>query len=39
VVLIRIYGIYTDGAAFAVLLVNLLTPQLAGIRPKPFGVR
>lgn len=39
VVLIRIFGTYTDGAAFAVLLINLLTPQLAGIQPKPFGVR
>jgi electron transport complex protein RnfD len=38
VVVIRVYGIYIDGAPFAVLIINLLTPQLAGIRPKPFGV-
>jgi electron transport complex protein RnfD len=39
VILIRVYGIYTDGAPFAVLLINLLTPQLADIQPKPFGAR
>lgn len=39
VILIRNFGIYTDGAPFAVLLINLLTPQLAGLQPKPFGVR
>ena len=39
VVLIRVYGVYTDGAPFAVLLINLLSPQLASIQPKPFGVR
>ena len=38
-ILIRVYGAYTDGAPFAVLLINLLTPQLAGIQPKPFGAR
>lgn len=37
--LIRKYGAYTDGAPFAVLLCNLLTPYLDMIRPKPFGVR
>ncbi|EGJ50031.1 RnfABCDGE type electron transport complex subunit D [Desulfocurvibacter africanus] len=36
---IRIYGIYPDGAPFAVLLANLFTPMLARIRPKPFGAR
>ncbi len=36
---IRIHGIYPDGAAFAVLLANLFTPMLARIRPKPFGAR
>lgn len=39
VVLIRNFGVYTDGAPFAVLLINLLMPQLELIRPKPFGVR
>ncbi len=39
VVLIRIFGVYLDGAQFAVLLANLLTPQLAGLQPKPFGVK
>ena len=39
VVLIRTLGIYTDGAPFAVLLANLLTPQLASMQPKPFGAR
>lgn len=39
VVLIRIFGIYTDGAPFAVLLANLLTPQLESVQPKPFGAR
>ncbi len=37
VIIIRVYGIYTDGVPFAVLLVNLLTPLLDSIRPKPFG--
>lgn len=39
VIIIRIYGIHVDGAPFAVLLINLLTPLLEMIRPKPFGVR
>ncbi|MDR2727249.1 MAG: RnfABCDGE type electron transport complex subunit D [Deltaproteobacteria bacterium] len=39
VILIRVYGTYTDGAPFAVLLINLLTPQLANMQPKPFGAR
>lgn len=39
VIVIRVYGIHTDGAPFAVLLINLLTPLLEMIRPKPFGVR
>ncbi len=39
VVLIRIYGMYPDGAPFAVLLANLVTPHLDKIQPKPFGVR
>lgn len=39
VIIIRVYGIHIDGAPFAVLLINLLTPLLEMIRPKPFGVR
>jgi electron transport complex protein RnfD len=39
IVVIRVYGVYPDGAPFAVLLANLLTPVLERIRPKPFGVR
>jgi electron transport complex protein RnfD len=38
VAVIRIYGVYPDGAPFAVLLANLLTPLLDRIRPRPFGV-
>lgn len=38
-VVIRVYGIYPDGAPFAVLLANLFTPALARLRPKPFGAR
>lgn len=39
VVTIRIYGVFLDGAPFAVLLANLLTPLLDRIRQKPFGAR
>jgi len=39
VVVIRTYGIYPDGAAFAVLLANLCTPLFDLIQPKPFGGR
>lgn len=39
VILIRNFGIYPDGVPFAVLLINLLMPQLELLRPKPFGVR
>lgn len=39
VILIRNFGMYADGVPFAVLLINLLMPQLELIRPKPFGVR
>lgn len=38
-IIIRKYGIYADGTPFAILLVNLLTPFLDLIRPKPFGAR
>jgi electron transport complex protein RnfD len=39
VVVIRTYGIYPDGAPFAILLVNLCTPLFDLIQPKPFGGR
>ena len=39
VVLIRNLGMYADGVPFAILLINLLMPQLEMIRPKPFGGR
>jgi electron transport complex protein RnfD len=39
IVVIRVYGVYPDGAPFAVLLANLFTPVLERIRPKPFGAR
>lgn len=38
-ILIRTYGIYPDGAVFAVLLINLCTPLIDLIQPKPFGGR
>ncbi|MGE4292816.1 MAG: RnfABCDGE type electron transport complex subunit D [Desulfovibrio sp.] len=38
-VLIRVWGVYPDGAAFAVLLANLVAPLLDRIRPEPFGHR
>ena len=37
VIIIRVFGIYPDGVPFAILLINLLTPLLDSIRPKPFG--
>lgn len=39
VMLIRNFGVYTDGVPFAILLINLLMPQLENIRPKPFGAK
>ena len=36
---VREGGVYVDGTPFAILLVNLLTPFLDLIRPKPFGAR
>ncbi|MCK5545356.1 MAG: RnfABCDGE type electron transport complex subunit D [Desulfobulbaceae bacterium] len=39
VIIIRVYGIYPDGVAFAILLANLMMPLLDRIRPKPFGAR
>jgi electron transport complex protein RnfD len=39
VIIIRTYGIYPDGACFAVLLANLCTPLFDMIQPKPFGGR
>ncbi len=37
VIIIRVYGVYPDGVPFAILLINLLTPLLDSIRPRPFG--
>ncbi|WP_147821240.1 RnfABCDGE type electron transport complex subunit D [Salidesulfovibrio onnuriiensis] len=37
VIIIRVYGMYPDGVPFAILLLNLFTPMLDRIRPKPFG--
>jgi electron transport complex protein RnfD len=39
VIIIRTYGIYPDGVPFAVLLINLCTPLIDLIQPKPFGGR
>lgn len=39
VVTIRTFGVYTDGAPFAVMLINLLSPYFDMIQPKPFGVK
>ena len=39
VLLIRTFGIYTDGAPFAVMLINLLAPMFALIRSHPFGTK
>lgn len=39
VIIIRVYGIYPDGVPFAVMLMNMCTPLLDLIHPKPFGGR
>lgn len=39
VVLIRIFGIYPDGAPFAVLVASLGTPLYELLRSKPYGLR
>jgi electron transport complex protein RnfD len=39
VVFIRIFGIYPDGAPFAVLLASLGTPLYDLVGPKPYGSR
>lgn len=39
VVFIRIFGVYPDGAPFAVLVASLGSPLYDLIRPKPFGKR
>ncbi|MEZ0575590.1 RnfABCDGE type electron transport complex subunit D [Halodesulfovibrio aestuarii] len=39
IILIRTYGQYPDGALFAVLLANMITPLCDMIKPKPFGAR
>lgn len=38
VILIRTFGIYTDGVPFAILLINLIMPLLEGRKKKPFGM-
>lgn len=38
-VLIRIFGIYPDGAPFAILLAGLITPMCDLIRVAPYGKR
>jgi electron transport complex protein RnfD len=37
VMLIRIYSVYPDGVALAILMANLTTPLLDRIGPQPFG--
>ena len=37
VVIIRIFGMYTDGAPFAVMLINLLAPVFGLVVTRPFG--
>jgi electron transport complex protein RnfD len=37
VMLIRTFGVYTDGAPFAVMLINLLSPMFGLIPTRPFG--
>jgi Na+-translocating ferredoxin:NAD+ oxidoreductase subunit D len=39
VIIVRSYGIYPDGVPFAILLINLCTPLIDMIAPKPFGGR
>ncbi len=38
-VIIRVYGVYSDGVPFAILLANLFTPMFDLMKPKPFGAR
>ena len=38
-VFMRVYGIYPDGAPFAIMLANLCTPLIDMIKPKPWGRR
>lgn len=37
IMLIRIWGLYPDGAAFAVLLANAGAPLLNKLKPRPYG--
>ena len=39
VIIIRVFGMYTDGAPFAVMLINLLAPMFGLIKTPPFGTR
>jgi len=38
IILIRVYGKYPDGTAFAILLMNICTPLFDRIRPKVTGI-
>ncbi|MDR2891637.1 MAG: RnfABCDGE type electron transport complex subunit D [Deltaproteobacteria bacterium] len=38
-IVIRVFGIHSDGVPFAILLANLIMPFLDMIRPKPFGAK
>ncbi len=38
VIIIRNFGVYTDGVPFAILLINLIMPLLEGKKPKPLGM-
>lgn len=37
VIVIRIWGKYPDGVAFAILLGNSISPLLSKIKPRPYG--
>lgn len=39
VFILRKYSVHVDGVAYAILLMNLATPYLDMLRPKPFGAR
>ncbi len=38
VIIMRNFGIYTDGVPFVILLINLIMPLLEGNKPKPLGM-
>ena len=37
IMVIRAWGIYSDGVAFAILLANASSPLLNKFRPRPYG--